>query len=66
MSDSTKNWPELAAGLYDNLTGRNAEITYDFHDLDVNVPSHVGPDAVHTTWRLNGSLSIRTRAHGHS
>ena len=24
----TKTWPELAGGLYDKLTGRGAEITY--------------------------------------
>ena len=26
----TKTWPELAIGLYDCLTGRGAEITYDW------------------------------------
>ena len=29
MAD-TRNWPDLAIGLYDKLTGRNAEITYEF------------------------------------
>ncbi len=27
--ESTTNWPDLAIGLYDRLTGRNAEITAD-------------------------------------
>ena len=59
--DETKTWPELAIGLYDALTGRGAEITYDFEDMEVSVPSKVGDDAKHAKWRLNGKLKIRTR-----
>lgn len=57
----TTTWPELAIGLYDKLTGRNAEISYEFQDLNVAVPSGTGPDAQHANWRLNGTLRIRTR-----
>ena len=32
----TTNWPDLAIGLYDRLTGRNAEISYEFDDLHLN------------------------------
>ena len=61
MSDTTTTWPELAIGLYDRLTGRNAEITYEMDDLTVAVPSHVGADAEHATWRVDGTLRITTR-----
>lgn len=64
MSDSsndTKTWPELAIGLYDKLTGRNAEITYEFDNLNVLVPSKTGPDAEHASWTISGTLKIRTR-----
>lgn len=63
MSDQThtKTWPELAIGLYDRLTGRNAEITYELADMQVSVPSGTGPQAEHAEWKLNGSLIIRTR-----
>lgn len=57
----TRTWPELAAGLYDKLTGRNAEITYEFDNFEVQIPSKVGSDAEHASWKLNGSLRIRTR-----
>ncbi|MBU6455477.1 MAG: hypothetical protein KGS72_27140 [Cyanobacteria bacterium REEB67] len=57
----TKNWPELAIGLYDKLTGRGAEISYEFKDLQVWVPSKTGDDAVHAKWKVNGVLSIKTR-----
>ncbi|MEM9658356.1 MAG: hypothetical protein AAF961_08350 [Planctomycetota bacterium] len=60
----TTNWPDLAIGLYDRLTGRNAEITYQFNDMHVNVPSGVGPDAEHAEWALSGSLTISTRDAG--
>ena len=61
--ESTRNWPELAIGLYDKLTGRGAEITYSFENLEVLVPGGVEPDAGHAPWRLNGSVSIRTKEH---
>ncbi|MEM8882617.1 MAG: hypothetical protein AAGD14_00940 [Planctomycetota bacterium] len=62
MSDNTtKNWPDLAIGLYDKLTGRNAEITYDFDNLKIGVPSHVGANAEHAEWNVSGTLRIRTR-----
>ena len=58
--NGTKTWPELAIGLYDKLTGRGAEITYDFENFEVHVPSKVGDDAEHAVWRMNGKLKIRT------
>ena len=57
----TTNWPDLAIGLYDRLTGRNAEITYDFTDMRLKVPSGTGPDATHAEWTVNGTLRVRTR-----
>ena len=61
MSPDTQTWPELAIGLYDKLTGRGAEITYEFHDFDVYVPSSTASDARHAHWKVNGMLKIRTR-----
>lgn len=60
MEDTT-TWPDLAIGLYDRLTGRNAEITYELENLEVGVPSKVGADAGHAPWRLDGTVRIRTR-----
>lgn len=61
MNDVATTWPELALDLYDRLTGRNAEITYDMERLEVEVPSRTGGDAEHATWRLDGTIRIRTR-----
>jgi hypothetical protein len=62
MSDQhTRTWPDLAIGLYDRLTGRNAEITYSFDKLRVSVPSGTGPNAEHAEWLLDGAIRITTR-----
>jgi hypothetical protein len=59
--DDVRTWPELAVGLYERLTGRGAEITYEFDDLEIRVPDRMGPDAEHARWRLDGTVHIRTR-----
>jgi hypothetical protein len=61
MTSDTQTWPELAIGLYDKLTGRGAEITYEFHDLEIYVPSSASPNAQQAQWKVNGCLKIRTR-----
>jgi hypothetical protein len=63
LTGDTKTWPELAIGLYDTLTGRGAEITYDFEDFEVLIPSSAAADATHARWKMNGIIKIRTRDH---
>ncbi|MFN0137899.1 MAG: hypothetical protein ACKVS9_17485 [Phycisphaerae bacterium] len=60
------NWPDLAIGLYDRLTGRSAEITYEFSDMHIKIPSGTGASAQHAEWVLSGTLKIRTRDLGKS
>ena len=59
MENKTQTWPDLAIGLYDKLTGRNATITYDFEDFEIAVPREVGSEES-TQWRMNGTLKIST------
>ncbi len=61
MSQSQPTWPDLAIGIYDRLTGRNAEITYELQDMHIKVPSGTGPDATHAEWIIDGTLLIRTK-----
>jgi hypothetical protein len=42
-SEQATNWPDLAIALYERLTGRNAEITYEFVDMHIKIPSGTGP-----------------------
>lgn len=62
----TKNWPDLAIGLYDRLTGNNAEISYGFEDMHVQVPSGTGANAEHAEWVLNGTVKISTSERSNS
>ena len=57
----TKTWPELAIGLYDRLTGRGAEISYEFANLEVLVPGSTAPDAERARWTVSGTVTVRTR-----
>lgn len=59
QQDAT-SWPDLAIGLYDRLTGRGAEISYQMDNLEVQVPSAVG-SSQSARWVLNGSVRITTK-----
>jgi hypothetical protein len=61
MSKDPQTWPDFAISLYDHLTGRGAEINYQFEDLEIYVPTSMGPDAAQARWKLNGSLKITTK-----
>ena len=60
MTD-TQTWPDLAIGLYDKLTGRGAEITYEFQSMEISIPSSAAANAQHATWRVSGTMKIRTK-----
>jgi hypothetical protein len=57
----TNNWPEVFHGLYDRLTGSNAEIAYQFDDFEIDVPSSTADDARHAHWKFNGTMRITTQ-----
>ena len=61
MANHTKDWSELAISLYEKLTERDAEISYEADDMEVWVPSGVGEDASHAHWKINGTLRVRAR-----
>ena len=62
MNDKdTRQWSDLAIQLYDKLTGRGAEIVYEFDQFEVSVPSQVGPEAIYTNWKVSGTVKIRTQ-----
>jgi hypothetical protein len=37
-SKSSGQWADLLADLFDKLTGKEAEVTYTFDNLEINVP----------------------------
>ena len=66
MAAEAKTWPDMAIDLYDKLTGRHAEITYEFENMEIWVPSGTGDDVTHAKWKVNGILRIRSRDLGGS
>jgi hypothetical protein len=60
-TNDTTTWPDLAIGLYDRLSGRDAEISYNFDDFELHIPSSTAANAVHACWKMNGVLRITTR-----
>ncbi len=63
MAEQTKDthsWPELAIGLYDKLTGRGAQITYEFDNFELYVPSSTREGSEAARWKMNGTLRVRT------
>lgn len=61
MAEHPQDWSEMAISLYDKLTGRNAEITYEFKDFKIDVPTGPGDNVAHARWGVSGSLVIRAR-----
>ena len=53
----------ISKGKYGVLTGRGAEIIYEFENFEVLVPSSATAEATHAKWKMNGVLKIRTRDH---
>ena len=51
---------EFGHELWNYLTGKQAVIEYTFEDMTVEVPKTTGPDAPRATWKMNGTLRVRT------
>ena len=64
MTDKdTHTWPELAIGLYEQLTGKNAEIIYTFENMRIEIPSGTGDNVQHAPWKLDVTIRIKTNTH---
>jgi len=56
-----ETWPEFAIVLFDLLTGRKAEVTWEFENLELYVPLAAGANTEYAVWKLNGVLKVRAR-----
>lgn len=59
-SQPTANWADTAAALLSKLSG-SLEVNLAFDQMEVQVPNSQNPTAAPATWRLNGSLRVRTK-----
>lgn len=61
MPDSSSpSWADTAASLLSKLSG-GVELSCAFDQIELQVPNPQNPNAPAATWKLNGSLRIRTR-----
>ena len=60
MPETSSNWADMAASLLGKLSG-GVELSCAFEQMELQVPNAQNPNGPAATWKLNGSLRIRTR-----
>jgi hypothetical protein len=63
-TESISNWSEVVSDLVDKLTGKDMEVTYDFDNLEVDIPKATGPEGKElgsAKWKINGKFTISTQ-----
>ncbi|WP_375416194.1 hypothetical protein [uncultured Hymenobacter sp.] len=58
--ESQPTWADMAASLLTRLSG-GVELSCAFDHMELQVPNAQNPQGPAATWKLNGSLRIRTR-----
>jgi hypothetical protein len=61
--EDKSEWAELLSQLVDKLTGKDLAITYEFDDLQIDIPKATGPGGKEigsAKWKVNGKLVIST------
>ncbi|QKG52583.1 MULTISPECIES: hypothetical protein [Hymenobacter] len=57
---SSASWADTAASLLTKLSG-GVELNLAFDQVELQVPNQLNPAGQPATWKLNGSLRIRTK-----
>ena len=61
---SISNWSDVVKDMVDKLTGKDMEVTYDFDNLEVDIPKATGPEGKElgsAKWKINGKFIISTQ-----
>ena len=60
------NWSDVVKDIVDKLTGKDMEVTYDFQNLQIDMPKATGPEGKElgsAKWKINGKFTISTQLH---
>lgn len=60
------NWSDVVGDIVDKLTGKDMEVTYNFDNLEVDIPKATGPEGKElgsAKWKINGKFIISTQLH---
>ena len=63
VQENKTQWSELVSQLVDKLTGKDLAVTYEFNDLQIDIPKATGPDGKEigsAKWKINGKFVIST------
>ena len=61
---SISNWSDVVKDVVDKLTGKDMEVTYNFENLEVDIPKATGPEGRElgsAKWKINGKFIISTQ-----
>jgi hypothetical protein len=62
--ENSSNWPELVSQLVEKLTGKDMAITYEFDNLEIDVPKATGPGGKEigsAKWKVDGKFIISSQ-----
>ena len=68
-SQQNTQWTNLLTDLFDRLTGKGAEISYNFERLEIDIPKAAGPQGQElgsAKWIVNGRVTITARTQSSS
>lgn len=61
QEDSKTKWSEVLAQIIEKVTGKDISITYEFDDLEIDVPKATGPNGQElgsAKWKVKGKIVI--------
>jgi hypothetical protein len=66
IEQNASKWAELVKELVDKLTGKDMAVTYEFSNLEIDMPKASGPGGKElgsAKWKINGKFVISTELH---
>jgi hypothetical protein len=64
VQEGVSQLPEIIKQVVDKLTGKNMQVTYNFQNLEVDVPKVEGPEGKEigsVKWKINGKFILSTQ-----
>ena len=66
IEQNASKWSHLIKELVDKLTGKDMAVTYEFKNLEIDMPRASGPGGKEigsAKWKINGKFVISTELH---
>lgn len=63
VEQSGSKWIDIVKEIVDILTGKNMEFSYEFKNLEIEIPKATGPngqDLGSAKWKVNGKFTMST------